>query len=87
MRSETEADYQQRMLSVLLYIQAHLDEALDLKTLAAVAHFSPFHFHRIFRGMIGETVQAHVRRLRMERAAYRLKYSDQAVTRIAFEAG
>ena len=72
---------------MLVYIQQHLDEAVALEDLARVAHFSPYHFHRLFRGMVGESVMEHVRRLRLERAAHRLKFSDQPVTRIAFDAG
>jgi AraC family transcriptional regulator len=87
MRPQTEKDYKQRMLRVLVHIQQHLDEALSLEELAAIAHFSPYHFHRIFQGMVGESLMAHVRRLRLERAAMRLKHSDQPVTRLAFEAG
>ncbi len=87
MRTETRTDYKQRLLCVLIHIQKHLGEALSLDDLAAVAHFSPYHFHRVFRGMIGESVQSHIRRLRLERAAHRLKFTDQAVTRIAFDAG
>lgn len=87
MRPQTEQDYTERMLKVLVHIQQHLDEALSLDDLAAVAHFSPYHFHRIFQGMVGESLMAHVRRLRLERAATRLKHSDQPVTHIAFEAG
>jgi AraC family transcriptional regulator len=87
MRAETQRTYRERMLRVLVHIQRHLDEALCLNDLARVAHFSPHHFHRIFRGMVGETVMEHIRRLRLERAASRLKHSDLSVTRIAFEAG
>ncbi len=87
MRPQTEKDYKERMLKVLVHLQQHLDEAVSLDEIAAVAHFSPFHFHRIFQGMVGESVMSHVRRLRLERAALRLKHSDQPVTRIAFEAG
>lgn len=87
MKPDTQHNYNERMLRVLLHIQQHLDEALPLEELAGVAHFSPYHFHRIFRGMIGESVQKHVRRLRLERAAHRLKFTDQPVTRIAFDAG
>ncbi len=87
MRPETYKTYQQRMLRVLVHIQQHLDETLCLDDLARVAHFSPYHFHRIFRGMVGESVMEHIRRLRLERAALRLKCSDEPVTRIAFEAG
>ena len=85
--NEKHASYQQRMLRVLVYIQEHLDEAISLEQLADVAFFSPYHFHRIFRGMVGESVKAHVRRIRLERAALRLKSGDQRVTQIAFEAG
>lgn len=87
MRPRTEQTYKERMLRVLVHIQQHLDEALVLEDLAALAHFSPYHFHRVFLGMVGESLMAHVRRLRLERAALRLKHSDQPVTRIAFEAG
>jgi len=43
--------------------------------------------HRIFRGVVGETVAEHIRRLRLERAAQRLKSGERPVTEIAFEAG
>ncbi|HEY1375897.1 MAG TPA: GyrI-like domain-containing protein [Gemmataceae bacterium] len=87
MRPDTEHAYKERVLRTLVYIQNHLDEAITLDELAAVAFFSPYHFHRVFRGMVGESVMEHVRRLRLERAAHRLKYTDQPVTRIAFDAG
>jgi AraC family transcriptional regulator len=87
MKSNTRQTYQERILNVLVHIQNHLDETLALEDLARVAHFSPYHFHRMFRGMVGESVKEHVRRLRLERAAHRLKFTDLPVTRIAFEAG
>lgn len=86
MRQHTERSYKERILRVLVYIQNHLDEAASLEELAAIAHFSPHHFHRIFKGMVGESVMEHIRRLRLERAAHRLKFTDQSITRIAFEA-
>ena len=87
MRTQTEIEYQQRLLRVLVHIQTHLDEAVSLEALAEIAHFSPFHFHRVFRGMVGEGVMEHVRRLRLERAAFQLLHSSDAVTSIAFGAG
>ena len=58
------------------------------KNWAAVAHFSPYHFHRIFRGMVGESVKEHVRRLlRLERSAQRLRDSNDAILEIALDAG
>lgn len=87
MRTETVEDYQKRILHVLVHIQNHLDGDLPLDELAAISHFSPFHFHRIFRGLVGESVKEHVRRLRLERAAHRLRFTGQPVTEIAFDAG
>lgn len=84
--SQTQS-YEERILRVLVHIQSHLSETLELDDLARVAHFSPFHFHRVFRGMVGESLKSHIRRLRLERAAHVLKHSEQPVTRIAFDAG
>jgi AraC family transcriptional regulator len=87
MKTSTASDYHERILRTLGHIQAHLDDALDLDDLARVACFSPYHFHRVFRGLVGEPVQEHVRRLRLERAAHRLKLQDEAVTSVALDAG
>lgn len=50
------SDYSRRMNHVLDYIDRHLDVPLELDTLAGIAHFSPYHFHRIFAAWLGETV-------------------------------
>ncbi len=87
MRTATEEDYATRLRRVLIHIQHNLDAALSLEELAGVAAFSPFHFHRVFRGMVGESVRRHVRRLRLERAAHQIRNTDRSVTSIAFDAG
>lgn len=87
MKESTQQLYEERLLRVLVHIQRHLDEDLPLEDLARVAHFSPYHFHRIFRGMVGESLKEHIRRLRLERAALRLKHSHRSVLEIALEAG
>jgi len=40
-----------------------------LDEMAAAAHFSPFHFHRIYRALTQETLAQTVARLRQDRAA------------------
>lgn len=87
MRPATRDDYRKRLLRVLVHIEKHLDEELALEDLARLAFFSPYHFHRIFRGMVGESVAEHVRRLRLERGARALRLTDRPVTEIAFDAG
>jgi AraC family transcriptional regulator len=87
MTTPTEQTYRQRILQVQLFIQEHLDEELSLDRLARVAHFSPYHFHRIFRGIVGEGVNEYVRRLRLESAAVALKTTDWSILDIALRAG
>jgi AraC family transcriptional regulator len=64
-----------------------LDESADGNALARAAHYSRFHFQRMFREMTGETPSNCRRRLRLERAAYHLLQNDRSVTAIAFESG
>ena len=86
-KPETLNAWKERLLRVLVHIQQHLDEPLSLDDLAARAFLSPFHFHRIFTGMMGESLKGHIRRLRLERAATRLKLSRMSVLDVALEAG
>jgi AraC family transcriptional regulator len=87
MKEVTLLTYKERILRVLVYIQQNLDRELKLEEIARLAYFSSYHFHRIFRGMVGESLQEHIRRLRLERAALRLKNSSTPVTSVAFDAG
>jgi AraC family transcriptional regulator len=72
------AEYARRMRRVLQHIDTHLAAPLALKDLAAVAHFSPYHFHRLFAAWMGETLGDYLRRRRLERAAQLLR-NDRAV--------
>jgi AraC family transcriptional regulator len=87
MRDATLQFYKEQMLRVLLHIQQHLDESLELRELARLASLSPSHFHHVFSGMLGESMAAHIRRLRLERAASRLKLTRSPIIEVALEAG
>ncbi|MBL0938811.1 MAG: AraC family transcriptional regulator [Gemmatimonadaceae bacterium] len=87
MKPDTRAYYLDAVTRVLRHLVTHMDAAPDLAALASLAHMSPFHFHRVFRGMVGETPLELLRRLRLERAASVLRTSTQPITSIAFEAG
>ncbi len=69
---DSRSEYESRMHRVLVHIDEHLDAQLDLATLAKVAYFSPFHFHRLFSAWMGETFGDYLRRRRVEVAARRL---------------
>ena len=80
--------YVARINRVVDHIDAHLADALDLPTLADIAHFSPWHFHRLFQAFTGETLGERVRRRRLEVAAARLLASPpQTTLSIALDVG
>ena len=79
----TKQSYQQRLERVVDYISQHLDQDLEVNQLAEVAHFSPYHFHRIYREMLGEPVNATVRRYRLHHAAHALISTEQPILTIA----
>ena len=84
----SQAEYDKRMHAVVDYIDRHLDEKLDLDTLAGVAHFSPFHFHRLFGALMGEALGDYLRRRRLEIAAIRMRSQERvAVLDIALGVG
>jgi AraC family transcriptional regulator len=87
MKDETRRHYAELVLGAIDHVRATLDEELDIAELGRRACLSPLHFHRIFRGLAGETPAELHRRLRLERAAHRLATSDESVTQLAFEAG
>jgi len=73
---------------VIDHVADHLDGKLALDTLARVAGFSPFHFHRLFQAHTGETVHDHVRRVRVERAASLMRATPaRPLTDIALDVG
>ncbi|MBP2311424.1 AraC family transcriptional regulator [Azospirillum soli] len=86
-KPDTLLDYGRRIERVVTHIGAHLDEPLDLERLAAIACFSPYHFHRIYRAMTGETAADTLRRSRLHRASGDLVRGTDEIARIARRAG
>ncbi len=62
-------DYHQRLVPVIRYLEQHFNEPLNLPEVAALANLSPYHFHRTFKAVQGETLADFIRRLRLEAAA------------------
>ena len=81
-------EYVNRMNRVIDYIDANLDGKLTLETVAGVAAFSPFHFHRIFKAYLGETLNGYILRKRLEKARCMLRYERRlSITEIALQCG
>jgi len=86
-RLTTRSDYALRLERVFRWLADHLDDTLDLARLAEVAAMSPYHFHRTYHAMQGETAAETVRRLRLHRAAVELITGELPVPRVARRAG
>lgn len=75
------------LLRARALIDARPDEELDLAALAAAAHFSPWHFLRLFRAAYGETPHQYLTRRRIERAKELLVGTDLSVTDVCLAVG
>lgn len=81
-------EYVARINRVIDYIEANIEKDLPLETLADVACFSRFHFHRIFGAIVGETLNQFIQRIRVEKAASKLIHNPRkSITQIALECG
>jgi len=81
-------EYEGRVNRAMDYVRDHLSEDLRLEALARAANFSPFHFHRIFKAHVGETVNDYVRRVRVQRAAAMLIHNrSMTITEVAVACG
>lgn len=85
--SSKAAAYLAHVNRALDYVDEHWNEDLSLDAVASVAGFSPYHFHRVFRAMVGEPLGRYIQRLRLERAASSLSSTPGAITAIALDCG
>jgi AraC family transcriptional regulator len=87
-KADSRTYYQERLNRVTGYIYDHLDDQLDLNTLADIACLSPYHWTVYSRQALrGETIAATVKRLRLHRAAGYLAHTSMAVEKIAEKSG
>lgn len=81
-------EYTARINRVMDYIGKNISQVIDLSVMADIASFSPYHFHRIFTFITGETPNNFVSRIRLERAASLLQDSTKdTISEIAFRCG
>lgn len=81
------SDCLKAIYKVVDYIQKNIDKQLTIKELADVAGFSQYHFHRVFSTHIGETLWAFIKRIRLEKSAGQLAYTNANITKIALDSG
>src|SRR5450830_655952 len=85
-RDNADKNYRTRIARVVAALVADPMAVHSLEKLAGIAHFSPFHFHRLYRSLVGETIGDTIRRLRLAQAATLLGENRSSVTEIAWPA-
>jgi AraC family transcriptional regulator len=83
----TQKSYRERISLVVAAILKEPTADHRLEDLAAIAHFSPFHFHRIYRDVTGETVAATIRRVRLAQATQLLWQGSVSVAQVSTMVG
>jgi AraC-like DNA-binding protein len=87
LRRSTQEELYRRALRGRDYLLSSLDEATSLGNVARAACMSPFHFHRVFTQIFGETPHRYLTRHRLSKAAHLLRHTNRSVTEICLEAG
>lgn len=84
---ETQIDYKGRLNKVFEYIDQNLDSRLSLNAISEIAFFSPFHFHRVFKHLTGETLNEFVTRRKIEKSVLDLLHKDSSITEMSHRYG
>ncbi|MCC8199110.1 MAG: GyrI-like domain-containing protein [Tannerellaceae bacterium] len=83
----THQEYYKAVNQVIDFINKNLHTPITLSDLASVAHISGFHFHRIFKAVMGESPGDYIQRLRLEKSAFKLQTTRLSITEIAEQTG
>ncbi|WP_051568551.1 AraC family transcriptional regulator [Crocinitomix catalasitica] len=87
-QNELDKEYTKRINLALIYIDENLGNDLSLEIIAQCAYFSPYHFHRLFKAIIGETLNAYIARKRIEKtASILLKNNEISISELALQYG
>ncbi|MBL8754577.1 MAG: helix-turn-helix domain-containing protein [Planctomycetes bacterium] len=85
---DTATDYVARVNRAIDHVVTNLAGDVSLAAVAQAAHFSPFHFHRVWKSLLGETLGQFVKRQRLERALHLMSHDRaRTLTDVAFACG
>lgn len=87
MKADTNNGYNKAINKSIDFINEHYTESVDLKKIAEISGISEFHFYRIFKAYIGESIGTYITRLRLENAAQKLQITNLTLTEIADKTG
>lgn len=81
-KQETYTAHKQAIQSIIIYINNHLFDSLDMNELISMSRLSKFHFRRVFKTIVGENIASYIQRLRLEQIAHLLISSDLKLEQI-----
>jgi AraC family transcriptional regulator len=87
MRTDTKNSYLESINKAIAFIESNSTTDIQLKDIAIQANLSQYHFHRVFKSLTGDTTKDFLTRLRLEKAALKLKHSQNDIGQIAFDCG
>ena len=86
MKKITKDDYIQSVCKVILYIEQNYNRELTLEELSKVVSFSKYHFHRIFKSIVGVSLGEYIRTVRLQSTTLQFK-TNLKITQIAMNSG
>lgn len=72
---------------VMDYIDLNYSKTIELKDLEDISGFSKYHFHRLFKSLVNETIHHYINRIKLEKAAVKLMDSKETLTSIGLAHG
>lgn len=87
MRTDTKNSYLESINKAISFIESNSTTDIQLKDIATHTNLSQYHFHRVFKSLTGDTTKDFLTRLRLEKAALKLKHSQNDIGQIAFDCG
>ncbi len=87
-KEDSRKEYIARINRVMDFVGQNIDQTIDLARMAKIASFSPYHFHRIFLYVVGETPNDFILRIKLEKSGQLLHDNPkESVSDIAFKCG
>ena len=80
--------YIKRINQAIDFLEANFDKKVALEEVANAAMFSKYHFHRIFKAIMNETLNNYIKRLRLEKAfKVLIAGTNESITDLAYKFG
>lgn len=87
MRTLTNKYYLEEVNRAIEYIESNVSDGIGLKEISASSNLSKYHFHRVFKSIIGNTSKNYLTRLRLQKSSFLLKNTTKKIKDIAFDCG